>query len=78
MNKKPKKSFDAVAESRKWREEASRLLDAMDQPARLSYLAELHAKLPPPRRALPADPHAVATVREDATPYGPSGKEAAP
>ena len=33
-----KKVFDAVAESRKWRETTSRRLDAMPQEQRLAYL----------------------------------------
>ena len=33
-----KKVFDAVAESRKWRETTSRRLDAMSQEQRLEYL----------------------------------------
>jgi hypothetical protein len=33
-----KKAFDAVAESRKWREAASRRLDAMNSEQRLAYL----------------------------------------
>jgi hypothetical protein len=32
------KTFDAVAESRKWREETSRKLDAMSLDERLAYL----------------------------------------
>ena len=33
-----KKAFDAVAESRKWREATSRRLDAMTPEQRLAYL----------------------------------------
>jgi len=33
-----KKAFDAVAESRKWRETTSRRLDAMTPEQRLAYL----------------------------------------
>jgi hypothetical protein len=51
------KIFDAVSESRKWREATSRKLDAMSQPDRMEYLksvgervrAELrarHSKIP--------------------------------
>ena len=48
------KSFDAVAESRKWREATSRKLDAMSRAERLAYLkkvgervrAELRARHP--------------------------------
>ena len=48
------KTFDAVAESRKWREATSRKLDAMSQPERMAYLksmgerirAELRARHP--------------------------------
>ena len=35
------KTFDAVAESRRWKEETSRMLDAMELPARLAYLESL-------------------------------------
>ncbi len=53
------KAFDAVAESRKWREATSRKLDAMNRAERLAYLkkvgerirAELRARHP----AVPAD-----------------------
>ena len=48
------KTFDAVAESRKWRETTSRKLDAMSQTERVAYLkkvgervrAELRARHP--------------------------------
>ncbi len=48
------KAFDAVAESRKWREAASRKLNAMNRAERLAYLnalgqhvrAELRPKRP--------------------------------
>jgi hypothetical protein len=48
------KTFDAVAESRKWRETTSRKLDAMSRAERLAYLkkvgerirAELRARHP--------------------------------
>ncbi len=48
------KTFDAVAESRKWREATSRKLDAMSQAERTAYLkamgervrAELRARHP--------------------------------
>lgn len=33
-----KKAFDAVAESRKWREATSRRLDAMSQAERIAFL----------------------------------------
>jgi len=35
------KAFDAVAESRKWREAASQKLNAMSRPERLAYLKSL-------------------------------------
>ncbi len=35
------KTFDAVAESRKWREAASQKLNAMSRPERLAYLKSL-------------------------------------
>jgi len=36
-----KKAFDAVTESRKWREAASRRLDAMTSEQRLAYLKDV-------------------------------------
>lgn len=36
-----KKTFDAITESRKWRETASRRLDAMTTEQRLAYLQEV-------------------------------------
>jgi hypothetical protein len=50
----PIKAFDAVAESRKWREATSRKLDAMSRTERMAYLksrgerirAELRARHP--------------------------------
>ena len=35
------KTFDAVAESRKWREETSRVLNAMSREERLEYLRQV-------------------------------------
>lgn len=35
------KTFDAVAESRKWREATSRKLDAMTPPERVTYLRDV-------------------------------------
>jgi len=37
----PTKAFDAVAESRKWREVTSRKLDAMTREERLAHYAQL-------------------------------------
>ena len=37
----PPKAFDAVAESRKWREATSRKLDAMTREQRLAHYARL-------------------------------------
>lgn len=37
--------FDAVAESRKWREATSRKLDAMSSDERRAYLAHAHERL---------------------------------
>lgn len=37
----PTKTFDAVAESRKWREATSRKLDAMTTEERIDYLRAL-------------------------------------
>jgi hypothetical protein len=70
--KRATKTFDAVVESRKWREEASRRLDAMDAATRLAYLAGLHAKLSPKRGTLPARANTPAMVREDTQAYGAS------
>ena len=38
------RGFDAVAESRKWRETTSRLLAAMSREDRLAYLSEARAR----------------------------------
>lgn len=38
------KTFDAVAESRKWREATSRKLDAMTLPDRLEYLEKVRER----------------------------------
>jgi len=40
-----KKTFDAVAESRKWREATSRKLDAMSRAERLAYLKEVGERM---------------------------------
>jgi len=39
------KTFDAVAESRKWREAASKKLNAMSRTERLAYLQRLGEKV---------------------------------
>jgi len=39
------KTFDAVAESRKWREAASQKLNAMSRTERLAYLQRLGEKV---------------------------------
>ena len=39
-----KKAFDAVAESRKWREATSRKLDAMSVQERLVYLQSVRSR----------------------------------
>jgi len=39
------KTFDAVAESRKWREDSSRKLNAMGRDERLAYLQALGRKV---------------------------------
>lgn len=39
------KTFDAVAESRKWREAASRKLNAMSRAERLAYLKALGVRV---------------------------------
>jgi hypothetical protein len=38
------KTFDAVAESRKWREATSLKLNAMSREERLKHLSEVHAR----------------------------------
>ena len=43
-NPEPIPGFDAVAESRKWREATSRKLEAMSKDDRLVYLAEARAR----------------------------------
>jgi hypothetical protein len=40
-----KKTFDAVAESRKWREATSRKLNAMSRTERLAYLKEVGERM---------------------------------
>jgi len=40
-----KKTFDAVAESRKWREATSRKLNAMSRAERLAYLKEVGERM---------------------------------
>jgi hypothetical protein len=51
------KTFDAVAESRKWRESASRRLNAMSREERIAHLNALghkvRAELRPKRRLEP-------------------------
>jgi hypothetical protein len=39
------KTFDAVAESRKWRETTSRKLDAMSQSERVAYLKSMGERI---------------------------------
>ena len=39
------KTFDAVAESRKWREATSRKLDAMSRAERLAYLKKVGERI---------------------------------
>ena len=40
-----KKTFDAVSESRKWREATSRKLDAMNKSERVKYLRSIAERL---------------------------------
>ena len=63
--KKIKKTFDAVAESRRWRAEASQMLDAMDLPTRLAFLAGLRTRPPVTHHARHEAGYGVAVVRED-------------
>jgi len=46
-----RKAFDAVAESRKWREAASRRLNAMSRAERLAYLKALGERVRAESRA---------------------------
>jgi hypothetical protein len=77
MKTKPK-TFDAVAASRQWREETSRMLDAMPMADRVAFLEGF--RMP----AADRKPNAVASggaigVREDAAPYTHEpGEEDAP
>lgn len=79
--KKTRKIFDAVAESRRWRAETSKVLDAMSCVERIAYLATLCPDTANPKsaltlRAIPPTPFA---VHEAAPPYGGQpDKEAAP
>ena len=41
-----KKTFDAVAESRKWREETGALLATMTRAERIEFLNRAHRRLP--------------------------------
>ena len=52
------KSFDAVAESRKWREATSQRLDAMSREQRLAYLHQETEKLRAKIRAVNPAPTA--------------------
>jgi hypothetical protein len=64
MKTKPK-TFDAVAASRKWREDTGRMLDAMSVPERIAYLEGLRKRF-----EMGADAGASCLVREDPAPYG--------
>jgi hypothetical protein len=46
------KTFDAVAESRKWREATSRKLDAMTVEERLAYLQSVRQRYAAERKSL--------------------------
>jgi hypothetical protein len=50
------KSFDAVAESRKWREATSRKLDAMSRGERLAYLHQETERIRAKMRAANPEP----------------------
>jgi hypothetical protein len=45
------KAFDAVAESRKWREATSRKLDAMTVAERVAYLRDVRQRYAPGRKS---------------------------
>jgi hypothetical protein len=47
------KTFDAVGESRKWREATSRKLDAMTAEQRVAYLTSVGERFRPKKRELP-------------------------
>lgn len=51
-----KKAFDAVNESRKWREATSRRLDAMTAEQRLAYLKGVGERYREKKRALQDSP----------------------
>jgi hypothetical protein len=51
-----KKAFDAVAESRKWREATSRKLDAMKPEERLAYLSGVRKRHAAESKALRRKP----------------------
>ena len=68
------KIFDAVAESRKWREATSAKLNAMSQEERLAYLhavgERFRAELRGPSATRAAEHDEPPLVREDPTEYG--------
>ena len=49
------KAFDAVAESRKWREATSRKLDAMSLEERLAHLEKVHERYAAARKDVQSD-----------------------
>jgi len=63
---KTKKTFDAVGESRRWKEETSRILNSMDRTARIKYFEELRSDM---RRRQNAAP----TVCEDESEFRTPG-----
>ena len=58
------KAFDAVAESRKWREATSRKLDAMTVAERLAYLSNVRERYAAERKDA-VDPAESCVVREE-------------
>ena len=59
------KTFDAVAASRKWREDTGRILDAMSMVERIAFLEGLRN-----RGGMRAGAGESCVVREDPIPYG--------
>ncbi len=56
------KTFDAVSESRKWREATSRKLDAMTPEERIAYLRSVGETFASERSAHPKRVHGVAAA----------------
>ena len=61
-----KKPFDAVEESRRWKEETSRALNSMTRTERLEHFKKLQARIREKQRPAPV-------AREDETRYRADG-----